>query len=188
MSPSKRFPVIAVLLAGLLLGAAAKSQTNTDAGSQAEADRHLPQALVSVLPEAKEKSQIPILLPSKLPQPFREAKYATLENAAPGAYAISLYFELGSGDAGFAAFFEAEAQPSFDPRELGTRKVKLAHGVRGFFRPVSCGGSCAPANLWWEQNGVLYQIQLKLRSTLDEREQERIMETVANSAILFGPR
>jgi len=48
---------------------------------------------------------------------------------------------------------------------------------------MSCGGSCAPANLWWEQNGATYQIQLKLSSATDEREQERLLVETANSVV-----
>jgi len=47
----------------------------------------------------------------------------------------------------------------------------------------SCGGSCAPANLWWEENGATYQIQLKLSSATDEREQERLLVETANSVV-----
>ena len=51
------------------------------------------------------------------------------------------------------------------------------------FLPVSCGGSCAPANLWWEQNGVMYPIQIKLKSSTTEKEQERILVETANSTV-----
>ena len=103
--------------------------------------------------------------------------------------AVSLYYELDVGDAGFAASFDGTNKPNYSPRELGNvREVQLASGITGFFRPVSCGGSCAPANLWWEQRAVLYQIQLKLRSALAENKQRGIITAVADSAILAGPR
>jgi hypothetical protein len=112
-----------------------------------------------------------------------------LEKAAASEYAISLYYELGVGDAGFAAHFAAQAAPKYNPRELGNvQEVKLAHGIRGFFRPISCGGSCAPVNVWWEHDSVLYQVQLELPSTLSERRQERTVTAVADSSILAGPR
>jgi len=38
-------------------------------------------------------------------------------------------------------------------------------------------------NLWWEQNGATYQIQLKLSSAKDEREQERLLVETANSVV-----
>jgi hypothetical protein len=130
-----------------------------------------------------------VLLPSELSGSLAKANYATVEKADANEYAISLYYELGSGDAGFAALFAAQAKPSYDPRELrNIIEVKLARGMRGSFRPVSCGGSCAPANLWWQEGGVLYQIQMKLPSTLREQAQKNAITSVADSAILAGPR
>lgn len=55
--------------------------------------------------------------------------------------------------------------------------------VLEMFRAVSCGGSCAPANLWWEQSGVMYQIQIKLRNGLTEKDQEKILVETANSTV-----
>jgi hypothetical protein len=163
---------------------------STNAASQARADNSLPVVFISVLPEIKTKSHLPILLPSELPKPIRKAKHALIEKVPENEYAISLYFELGIGDAGFAAYFSGAANPGYSPQELGNvSEVKLAHGLRGFFRPISCGGSCAPANLWWETNGIVYQIQLELPYSLTEEDQQKkTMTEVANSAILAGPR
>ena len=128
-------------------------------------------------------------MPSELPRLFSDAKYASVGKAAADGYSVSLYYDSGTGDAGFAASFEATNNPRYSPRELGNiRELKLASGLTGFFRPVNCGGSCAPANLWGEQGEVLYQVQLKLPSTLDEKNQQGIIAAVANSAILAGPR
>ena len=149
----------------------------------------LPDVFRSVLAGVKAKTSLPVLLPSELPRPFNDAKHASVGVTTASEYAVSLYYELGAGDAGFAASFGATDNPRFSPRELGNvHEVKLANGIAGFFRPVNCGGSCAPASLWWEEGAVLYQIQLKLRSTLREQDQQRMIMTVANSAILAGPR
>jgi hypothetical protein len=150
--------------------------------------QHLPEALASVLAEVKAKSHVGVLLPSELPQPFARAKYATVDAASEDGYAISLYYQLGAGDSGFAAFFSADAHPNYGPKDIpNVRKVKLSHGLIGYFREVSCGGSCAPANLWWEDGHALYSLQLMLRSDLPDRDQQRKMISVANSAILAGP-
>jgi hypothetical protein len=149
----------------------------------------LPEPFASVLPEIKAKSRIAILLPSELSQPIRGAKHAVVDRASDNEYAISLYYELGIGDAGFAAFFWAQGNPNYEPQELGgTRKVKLSHGLHGYFSAVSCGGSCAPANIWWKDGRVLYQIQLKFPSTLREGDQQKAITVAADSAILAGPR
>lgn len=184
--------VAAVFLLALGVGCRAQSADKPDlvnsagAASQARPDRSLPESFVSVLPEVKAKSHVPVLLPS---EPIGKAKHAVVEKATANEYAISLYYELGVGQAGFAASLRAQANPKYHPQDLSNvSEVKLAGGIRGFFRPLSCGGSCAPANLWWELGGVLYQIQLKLSSTLREEEQQKTITATTDSAILAGPR
>ena len=144
---------------------------------------------LSALAEIKAKTSVPVLLPTELPSPFGDAKHAIVDSATAEEYAVSLYYELDVGDAGFAASFGAANNPRYSPKELrNVRELKLARGTTGFFMPVSCGGWCAPANLWWQQGAVLYQIQLKLPSTLPEKNQQGIITGVANSAILAGRR
>lgn len=149
----------------------------------------LPDVFRSALAEVKAKTNVPVLLPTELPGPISKAKHASVDKATADQYVVTLYYELNAGDAGFAALFEAANNPGYSPQELGNvRQVKLANGITGFFRPVNCGGSCAPANLWWQRGAVLYQIQLRLPSTLREQNQQGIITAVANSAILAGPR
>jgi hypothetical protein len=149
----------------------------------------LPDIFRSALAEVKAKTRVPLLLPTELPRPFSDAKHVSVDVPTASEYGISLYYELDVGNAGFAASFAAANNPSYSPRELvNVREVKLAAGTTAFFRPVSCGGSCAPANLWWEQGSVLYQIQLKVPSTLPEKNQQEIITALANSAIQAGPR
>jgi len=160
----------------------------TNAANQTKSGRSLPAVFVSVLPDVKAKSHVPVLLPSELPEPIVRAKHA-VTTAEDDKYTIALYFKLGVGDSGYAASFSGDSSPNLSLRELqNVSEVNLAHGVRGFFRPISCGGSCAPANLWWEDGGILYAIQLKLSSAVSEQDQEKTIKAAANSAILAGPR
>ena len=153
------------------------------------ASQSLPEGFASSIRAVKAKTRVPILLPSTLPDPIGKAKDTVVEGVTEDSYAISLYYELGIGDAGFAANFTAQAKPHYAPEDLGNvQRTALAQGLIGFFRAVSCGGSCAPANLWWQQNGVLYQIQLELSSTMAERDQLKALTAAANSAITAGPR
>jgi hypothetical protein len=171
---------IAVLCVVLAVGGRAQSH-----------DKAAPllKAFTPVLQQVKANSRMAVLLPGELPQPLAKAKYVTVETATGDEYEISLYYELGVGDSGFAGSFAASSRPNYEPRDLpNVREVKLSHGLVGFFRPVGCGGSCAPANLWWEEGRILYQIQLVFPSTLHEDDQRREITTVANSAILAGPR
>ena len=149
----------------------------------------LPEALASLLAEVKAKSHVAVLLPSELPEPFAEAKDAVIQSDSEDEYAISLYYETSGGGILFAASFSANGRADYGPKDIpNVRKVKLSHGLVGYFREVGCGGSCAPANLWWEEDHVLYQIQLELSPNLADKDQQRKMIATANSAILPGPR
>lgn len=149
----------------------------------------LPESLATVLPEVVSKSHVPVLLPTELPKPIAEAKHSLVDKADAKSYAISLYYELGIGNAGFAATFASEADPSYHPQDFANvSEVKLSRDIRGYFRPVSCGGSCAPANLWWEENGALYQIQIELSPNVSEDDQQKTVTTTADSSIVAGPR
>jgi len=126
----------------------------------------------SALEDIQAQVRIPILLPSKLPAVIREKdiKLALGEIEQHG-YSISLYYSEPGVEATFAAGFRGSTRIA---HWSDARRVELSNG-RTRFMPVSCGGSCAPANLWWQQNGVTYQIQLKLKSSTAAKEQEKIL-------------
>ncbi len=131
------------VLALALLGVFASAVLGTPV--RAKVARSLPNVFLSVLDEVKAKTRVAVLLPIELPGPFSNAKHAIVDKATADEYAVSLYYELDAGDAGFAALFEATSNHRYSPRELGNvREVKLAGGISGFFRPVNRGGSCAP--------------------------------------------
>jgi len=161
-----------------------------DLSQQADgATQSLPEGFASSVRAVKAKTRVPILLPSTLPDPIGKAKDTIVQSVAEDSYAISLYYELGIGDAGFAANFAAQAKPDYTPEDLpNVQRTALTQGFVGFFRPVSCGGSCAPANFWWQQSGILYQIQLKLSPTMRNGDQLKVLTATANSAITAGPR
>jgi hypothetical protein len=159
--------------------------------SSQKSDKGLPSVFASVLPQIKAKSHVPVLLPSDLPSPISTAKYAVPDESETDKYAVTLFYERQSETAyfGFAAFFTAQRKPKFHPQELpDVELVILARHLHGFFRAVSCSGSCAPANLWWEQDGILYQVQLMLNANLSDEDQEKTIVAVVDSAILAGAR
>lgn len=135
------------------------------------------------LEQIQSQTRIPILLPSRLPSAVPESgiKLASGEVREDG-YFISLYY-TEDANASYAAGFGGSTR-ILRSRDLpNARRVALSGGRTGLFRPVSCGGSCAPANLWWEQNGVMYQIQIKLGSGSLEKDQEKILVETANSIV-----
>jgi hypothetical protein len=131
--------------------------------------------------EIQSETKIQILLPSRLPSSISEGaiKLARGEVRKDG-YFISLYFSA-DGNASYAGGFGGSTL-IFGPKDLpNTRRVALSGGRVGMFRPVSCGGSCAPANLWWEQNGVMYQIQISGGGAPEE--QKKLLVEVANAMV-----
>jgi hypothetical protein len=126
------------------------------------------------------KTRTPILLPSKLPwlDNPRDIRLAFGEIRDDG-YSISLYYDTSTSNANYAAGFEASTNIY---KDLGTH-VRLADGRIAQFSPVSCGGSCAPANLWWEQNQVMYNIQIQFRSSTPVAEQKKILIETANCSV-----
>lgn len=135
------------------------------------------------LDESLFKLGIPVLLPSRLPDEVGEESIECVTSrTTEDEYRISLYFEYDGICSSYAAGFAGSRDVV---RGIpNTRPVVLANGTTAEFRPVSCGGSCAPANLWWEQGGVQYQIQISLRSTMSEPEQERIILEAANANVV----
>jgi hypothetical protein len=136
------------------------------------------------LEQIQSQTRIPILLPSRLPSAVPESgiKLASGEVGKDGHF-ISLYYSEDAIDAGYASGFGGSTRILRSQDLPNTRRVALSGGRTGMFRPVSCGGSCAPANLWWEQNGVMYQIQIKLGSGSMEKDQEKILVETANSIV-----
>jgi hypothetical protein len=136
------------------------------------------------LDEIRSKTRIPVLVPSKLPSAVPESgiELATGEVRKDG-YFISLYYTKDA-NASYAAGFGGSTL-ILEERDLpNSVRVPLSGGRNGIFRPVSCGGSCAPANLWWEQNGVMYQIQIKLDPRSSAKDQQSILVEAANSSVL----
>jgi hypothetical protein len=140
------------------------------------------------LPELKAKTRVPILLPAEAPSNLLVKGLVIDANVSDDAYDISLVGEHGAGNAGFMAGFSASARKKAPSLEVPSDKmVSLPMGISAVFRPISCGGSCAPVNIWWGQEKVVYQIQLKMLSDTGEEEQEVRIVALASSAIKAGP-
>jgi hypothetical protein len=131
------------------------------------------------LKEIVSKVSFPIVLPSKLTH-FRPGDIKFVHGEVrQDVYFISLYYSEKTSNATYAAGFSGSITTGL-PNKRG---VKLARGRIGEFRPASCGGSCAPANLWWVQDGIEYGVQIKLRSDMPARDQEKILVEMANSTV-----
>lgn len=135
------------------------------------------------LEEIQSQTRIPIVLPSELPSDLSEKAIKSVSGEVlKDGYFIALYFSEEGSNSSYAAGFGGSTKILQIQDVTNARRVVLSGDRTGIFRPVSCGGSCAPANLWWEQNGVMYQIQITLGS-LPEEAQEKILIQTANSTV-----
>jgi hypothetical protein len=154
---------------------------------QSQATAQVAAPLQSVLGKVKKETKVPVLLPGELPHTLsRQTLFASGEGK-PDGYEISLSSRPRCGaNSCFVGSFEARRgeQPAFE------RQVQLAENVKGYYQPLSCGGSCSPPIIEWVSGGVLYHIQLDVhwRTKLGEDEELRLMIEVANSAIRGGAR
>ena len=141
----------------------------------------LPDLFANVLPRVKAKTTVPVLLPQRYVSDAK--KHFPSGSATKKRYTLSIgaIRHCGGATACFIADFAAKrgAKPSL------LRKVKLAGGRTGYFRPLTCGASCSPPMLEWRQGGVLYWIQAHAGTA---RQEKRRLRRLANSAIRHGPR
>ena len=134
------------------------------------------------LPKVKRLTTVPVLLPATLP----------VAGAAPRAYAtgfadrnswaldLSGAPNCGSANACFLASFEGRRGGKLP----GKPNLRLAGGDPALYNPISCGGSCSPASLWFTHRGILYSWQVKD----PPGNTKALLARLANEAIADGPR
>jgi hypothetical protein len=156
------------------------------AGVSAETSSSGAMPLRSALVRAKQITDAPILFPTSLPA-FMEDDSAMVSfvDGDKDSYDISLYQR---GNDGEATIFVGEftGRSHLEGGRIG-KPVRLINHITGYFRPRSCGGSCAPSSIEWSVKGIHYEIQLRFGFDSDRAEQ-KIMVDAANSAIEAGSK
>jgi hypothetical protein len=161
----------AVLLAALICAAPAAAKSYD-----------VPSALGSSLDRVSARSSLAVLVPQRLALDYQGRLYASGSGDAK-QWALSLAGARHCGaNVCMLATFSAErgGTPAFK------RQVRLRGGVTGYFKPLSCGGSCAPPEIQFARAGVLYTIQAKVPDSSDAGQLRRL-KRAANSALRAGP-
>lgn len=140
----------------------------------------LPRTFADTLPAVQARTSQPVLLPQTMP--VAGDVYPTGEGHRSG-WSLSLAAAPHCG--GATACLIATFQATTTRRPHGSRRVTLARGRRGYFRPLACGASCAPPAIEWRERGATYAIQANVGSQRSER---RILVAMANSAIRHRAR
>ena len=86
-------------------------------------------------------------------------------------HATACFFAHFSGERGSELFFP--------------RRVRLAGGRIGRYKPIGCGASCSPPAIEWRQGGYVYRIQWKVDA--GGRAARRALIRKANQSIRSTP-
>jgi hypothetical protein len=164
----------------LLIAVALVAAVAVPAFAASEGDVRVPAKFKSLLPEVKKKSGLAVRLPAKIHVFVKPSKAFADGSATKKSYFLELDAARNchGANACFLASFSGQrgGKPQFK------RTVALTHGITGYFRPVTCGASCAPAFIQWKEGKVLYEIENKGVGKKSE------MVKLANSAIRGGNR
>lgn len=113
-----------------------------------------------VVPELTAETNVPVVLPTYVPNDGQSPVYAVLESATPSQYSVILgYSEDCQG--GTACRLGTVTAESATSTPLAGEKVGLVNGVTGYFTEATCGANCSDATLSWEQNGNRYTVGIK---------------------------
>jgi hypothetical protein len=144
-------------------------------------DADLNALFAGALPRVTAKTQLAVLLPDTMP--------TEIDPLYPDSFATRRTYFLdlsGMPDCGQAtACFEAEFSGVKGGTPFGFKRVTLARGRHGRFKPLTCGASCSPPSISWKERGATYSIQANVGNKRTER---RILVKMANEAIRRGPR
>jgi hypothetical protein len=161
--------VVAVALLVPAVGATAATEHYID----------VPGSLEKVLPKVKKRTHVAVLFPYTLVTSTKKV-YASGSGRRDGwDIELAAAPHCGGANACFEALFSARRGGHLPS---GTR-VRLRGGIAGTYRAMSCGASCAPANIWFRRKGVLYQFQFKPLSR-----SKATMVRLADEALGAGPR
>jgi hypothetical protein len=148
----------------------------------ASGDVNVPHKFATLLPKVKQKSGLAVRLPSTIHVFVKPSKTFADSSATKKSYFLEL--DAAKSCHGANACFLASFSGTRGGKPAFKRTVSLTHGITGYFRPVSCGASCAPAFIQWKENGVLYEIENKGVG----KNEQKSMVALANSAIRGGDR
>jgi hypothetical protein len=134
------------------------------------------------LPSVKTTSGVDVYLPSHL-RVFTKRRVAGNASAENGFYDLEL--GIGRRCNGANACFIGNFTGTRGVEPAFARKARLTGGRTGYWKGITCGASCSPAEIQWVEDGVLYTIATK---SVSSKKEKATLVKLANSAIKAGPR
>ena len=140
-------------------------------------------ALGARLASVAAKTDVPVRVPRTLDLDY-DGRLHTSGTGSRRAYSFDLAAAPGF-DADVCSLASSSGERGGTP--ASRRTVALRGGRTGYFKPLTCGGSCAPPMIQWRQGGVLYSIEAKI-GRAGRGPQQAAMVAAANSAIAAPAR
>lgn len=169
--PNKMYPWLITAFLLLLTQGCSHTSSSTDA---------IPALLKHPIAELQGKIPVPLRVPTELPKGVTKASIGATDQK--NGYEIDFYQRYENHD-WFRGMISGSSH--LDDYTFNTRAVRLKNGITAHFRAISCGGSCAPVNLWWQQEGAQYALQVNMPSDTPEKEQESQIVKIANSVVVI---
>jgi hypothetical protein len=165
-----RAVVVCALCAGLGVSASA-ARADQPASRQDTTNPVFAHAL-----KALKRAGVPLLLPTYLPQ---RRVYVWVETAVPGHYALTVDYTPDCRGADACTIGDLDGVRHATGK-LDGRRIRLAHGITGYFVPFSCGASCGDSTLSFDWKGYRYTFGLHAGA-------KPPLLKMANSALQAGP-
>src|SRR5215208_457938 len=119
----------------------------------------IPRVFRSLPPQIKRSTNIPILLPTRLPPKWARYRLHSSSESEADLWKVFVEVKPNCGNACMVGYIEAKRGEKPPPPDEVDQVVQLAHRVKGYYTGKSCGGSCTPPQISWVSDGVLYTIQ-----------------------------
>ena len=185
----------AVVFGQALNDNAGSQRTNKGARRTTKTSAAVPAPVAQVfrndLPLLKDGTRVPILLPGELLATVADTEIkVTSATSDESGYEIALAAGEDCGNACFVGIFLAtpdDDHATAETPEDGSHAVRLARGIKGYYTPRTCGGSCTPPSITWLYGKRGYYIQFNVRGDTPAEEESNMIR-MANSAIVGGAR
>jgi hypothetical protein len=142
-----------------------------------------PKIFKTKLAKVKADSQLDVFLPSRMRVFTRPSRVRGDVTATDGSYNLDL--GIGSRCRGANACFLANFTGTRGEKPAFRKKAKLTGGHTGYWKGITCGASCSPAEIQWVEGDVLYSVATK---SVTQNGEKATLVKLANSAIKAGPR
>ena len=135
------------------------------------------------LPDVKSTSGLDVYLPSHMRVFTAKRRVKGNTTAEDGSYDLEL--GIGSRCNGANACFIGNFTGTRGVEPGFGRRARLTGGRTGYWKGITCGASCSPAEIQWVENDVLYTVATK---SVTIKKEKATLVKLANSAINAGPR